>query len=265
MLALAGVALVSSAAELAHAVAAGTAAAMRRVLRVLEPQKGSWVNNNIWGDQFRDGFPATSGKEVAVLAKNTGMYGPPHVHSVQLFRSDNTPAQNADVRARVTYGCGGVNNSFDCDWLHGAQFSLVCNSLSINAVSYTPTDQDPYDPTDGYFFLGALAAKGGLAQGAPLTYTTQRVSIAAAGARDFPIVDLARRVTVLVGPNDNNDPAIPTNVTLTFQSAVGVSLVEYDAQVCAGSRMVPIPGGTTSVRIRCAAQRDIALIWELGL
>ncbi len=262
---VAGAALVTTATELAQAVAAGTSAALRRVLRVLEPQKGPWVNNNFWGDQFTGPFPATSGKEIAILPKNTIMYGPPHVHSVQLFRSDTAPAQNADIRARVTYGCGGVNNSFDCDWLHGAQFSLVCNKVDITAVSYTPTDQDPYTPSSKHFFLGALVAKGSLAQGAPLTYTTQRISIAAAGAHDFPVLDLVRRVTVLVGPNNNNDPAVPTGVTLDFQSAVGVSLVQYDAQVCAGSRMVPVPGGTTSVRIRCAATRDIALQWELGL
>jgi len=235
------------------------------LLYVLEPQQGPWHNQNFWGDQYTGAFPGSTNQVIAILPKNAMMYGPPQVHSLQLYRNDNSPAQNADVRARVTYGCGGANNSFECDWLHGAQLSLVCNTINVEAVTYTPTDQDPYDPSGGQFFLGAVVAKGSVTRGAPLTFTTQRVHIAAAGSHDFPIVDFARRVTCCIGPNNNDNPQTATNVTLGFQTRVGTEIVQYDAQVCAGNTMIAIPGGTTSIRVRCVAARDIALVWELGL
>ncbi len=256
-----GVAVISLA-QLAQAVRRGVGGAL---VNVLEPIGGPWHNDNNWGDQYNGAFPGEAGQSIAVLPKNARLYGPPAVHSVNLFRNDNSPAQNADVYARVTYGCGGVNNSFDCDWLHGSQFSIVCNTVNIVAVTYRPTDQDPYNAADGFFFLGAAVAKGSTTRGAPLTFTTQRARIAAAGAHTFPVVDFARRVTACIGPNNNDNPANPTNVTLGFQTRVGTEIVQYDAQVCAGNAMVAVPGGTTSIIVRTPAARDVALVWELGL
>jgi hypothetical protein len=256
---------VVSAAELAQAVAAGTRAAMRRGMRVLEPQKGDWINQNLWGDQRTQMLPQTAGVEVSILGKNTIMYGPPQVHSVQLSRGDDSPPSNADMRARVTYGCGGIENTFDCDWVHGVQFGLVCNTVSVDAVSYAPSAAIPYQAADGAIFLGASVAKGSVTQGrCPLTYTEPQVSIAGPGAHSFDINrDFTREVTVHL--LNNNNPATPTGVILEFINSGGF-LVRYDAQVCAGGRSIPVPGGANTLLISTAGATFSCVVqWFLGL
>jgi len=264
-LALAGAVVVTSLAELAQAVASGTRAAMRRGMFVLEPQKGRWINQNLWGDQRAQPLPAVEGQVVAVLGKNTIMYGPPAVHSVQLARGDETPASNADVRARVTYGCGGTTNTFDCDWLHGAQFALVCNSVSVAAVSYAPSSLVAYQPADGAIFLSASVCKGSTQQGrCPLSYTEAMGQLPGPGALSFPIArDFTREVVVHL-PN-NDDPAVPTGVFIEFTNSGGF-VVRYDAQVCAGGRAIPVPGGAFLLTLSTAGvATQVVVQWLLGL
>ncbi len=234
--------------EMASAVMAGTRAALRStIVRVLEPQKGAWVNQNLWGDQRVQPLPGDPGQIVSVLGKNTIMYGPPAVHSVQLARGDETPAVNSDVRARVTYGCGGMTNTFDCDWLHGQQFTLVCNSVSVAAVSYAPRSKAPYDPGTGAVFLGVAVCKGSSHAASALTYTEPRDTMQDAEIDDYPVRDFVREICVHLDNND--DPSVATNVHVQLLDAGG-SGITYDAQVFAGGRRVPLPGMTSLVRIR---------------
>lgn len=253
---------VSTAEDIARAVALGVRSAMRRGVMLLEPQKGPWVNQNLWGDQRTQPFPASAGIVVNVLGKNTIMYGPPTVHSVQLARGDDVLPSNADVRARITYGCGGVENTFDCDWLHGAQFSLVCNSVSVAAVSYAPNINSAYLAAGGAVFLGASVAKGSVNQGAcGLTYTEPQITVAAARSYDVKR-DFTREVCVhLAG---NNNPATPTNVFVELINSGGF-LVRYDAQVCAGGRRIPVPGGANTLLLSSAAPFTPIVQWFLGL
>lgn len=266
VLALAGAALVTGVGDLARAVALGTRAAMRRGMRVLEPQKGPWVNQNLWGDQRTQALPQAENQVVNVLGKNTIMYGPPAVHSVNLARGDETPAANAEVRARVTYGCGGVENSFDCDWVHGVQFAIVCNSLSVSAVTYNPFPSSPYDAEDGAVFLGASVAKGSTNSSRwPLTYTEPVTTFAGAGDADFPVRDFARALTVhkLL----NSDPSVPTMIDVRFLDSSGTPLAAYNVQVCAGGAQIPIPGGCQVVQLHNTDGEgaDVVLQWFLGL
>lgn len=250
-----------------RAVQRGVRAGMSKIL-MLEPQTGPWVNQNLWGDQHTQPLPAAPGAIVQVLPKNSGMYGPPAVHSVQLARGDETPAANSDVRARVAYGCGGARNSFDCDWLHGAQFSLVCNELSVNAISYAPDTGTPYDPSGGNVFLAASVAKGSVnSNGAPLTYTEPSVTLADAGPTsiaEFPVRDFVREFTVHL--SQNNDATLK-NITVSFIGGGSTSYANYDISVFAGGRRVPIPGMTVLVRIRNLAvgNKTVTPQWFLGL
>jgi hypothetical protein len=247
------------------------ARAVRNALNfgVLEPQTGNWVNNNLWGDRRSAPLPVAADQQVAVLPKNTVMFGAPAVHSVQLFRSDAILPGNADVRARVTYGCGGVDDSFDLDWLHGCQFSLVCNSVSVVAVSYAPIEALPYDASDASMFVGATLAKGTVAQArCPATYTEQRVVLETppdpANARRYAVRDFCREVTVHVAEND--DATVPSAVQLEFINEGSQTIAIYNAQVCAGGRPVPIPGGATTLIVRTTAGPVIVTVqWFLGL
>lgn len=251
--------------QLMRAVALGTRSALRRGMHVLEPQNGAWQDQNLWGDQRAQPLPLEAGQVVAVLGKNTIMYGPPAVHSLQLARGDETPAVNADVRARITYGCGGTTNSFECDWLHGAQFCLVCNSVSVNAVSYAPRKGAIYDAGDGAVFLAASVVKGSAFAAMPLTFTEERETFSAAEINDYPVRDFVREVTVHVP--DNDDPAVAQNVQLQFLDAGGGANAQYDAQVCAGGRKIPLPGSTNILRIRnqTGGVTQATVQWFLGL
>lgn len=260
-------------------VASGMIQALRRqVVTVVEPVKGPWVNQNLFGDQRVQELPATEGLVVQVLPKNTRMYGPPAVHSVNLSRSDEVLSGNADVRARVTYGCGGIENSFDCDWVHGAQFALVCNSLTVSAFSYRPINIVPYTTSSKSVFLGVMVAKGSVSQGrCPLTYTEQTQQLANSGAAGnamaFAFPDFAREVTVHIhygaGPvNGNSNPAVATGVTLEFLNEGGSQIAFYDAQVCAGGRSVPVPGGANKLLVsntNAGGQVTTTVQWFLGL
>ncbi len=252
--------------DMARAVLAGVRSAMRStVTRSLAPQKGNWVNNNIWGDQRSEPLPGSANQVVSVLGKNTSLYGPPAVHSVQLARGDDTPAVNSDVRARVTYGCGGIENSFDCDWLHGSQFALVCNSLSVSAVTYAPRSAAPYDASGGSIFLGASVAKGSTFASSPLTYTEPRDTMPNLAVANYPVRDFVRELSLHV--NLNSDPATASNVRIQFLDGGGGANAQYDAQVCAGGRRIPIPGQTNIVRITNLSGSDVltCLQWFLGL
>jgi hypothetical protein len=239
----------------------------RRALAVLEPTSGDWHNQNTWGEQFSGLFPLSAGSIIQVLPKLDRMYGPPAVHSIQLARGDSTPLQNAEVRARVSYGCGGVNNSFDCDWQHGVQFALVCNSVNVSAVTYAPAADLAYATAGGSFFLGASVSKGTTESGAwPLTYTESTATLGLGTGADFPAQrDFTRGVTVHL--LDNNNPATPTGVIAHFLS-FGVELARYDLQVFAGGRAIPVPGGTTDLLINNTAgpvNAKLTVQWFLGL
>lgn len=249
------------------AAAVGIYTALRStVVNVVEPIKGPWVNNNLWGDQRNAPFPVNEGVVVEVLPKNTRMYGPPAVHSVSLARGDETPTANAEVRARVTYGTGGVENSFDCDWVHGVQFALVCNSISIKAVTYAPFPSSPYNANEAAVFLGASVAKGSTSSTRwPLTYTEPVTTFTGEGDADFPIVDFARAVTV--HKQQNNDPAVPALFDVRFLDAAGTTLAAYNGQVCAGGATIPIPGGTKTLQVHNTDSEgaDMTVQWFLGL
>lgn len=236
-------------------VKAGVSRAFARGVSLLEPQKGAWVNNNLWGDQRPQGVPEAEGATVEVLPRNTHFYGPPTVHSIALVRGDEIVAQNADVYASVTYGCGGIQNNFLCDWLHGMQFSIVCNSVHVQAVSYAPSSLIPYNAAGAAIFLGAMVAKGTVAQGrCPATKTEPLHEVANLGVLDFPVPDFAREATVhltiqTAPPTYNSNPATPTGILIRFTGTGAGKFAEYDAQVCAGGRSIPIPGGATEIRI----------------
>jgi hypothetical protein len=233
--------------DMARSVLAGMRAALRStIVRALEPQTGSWVNNNLWGEQRFEPLPSRPGSVVSVLPKNTKLFGPPAVHSIQLGRSDAVDAENADVYARITLGCGGIENQFDVDWVHGAQFSVTCNSLSVQAVTYAPHGDGDYNAAGAAVALKVMVAKGSVHQGrCPATYTMPAAGLFA--NRFFNVPDFAREFCLHVGAN--NDPQVPTQILMHFRNEGGTDLAVYDAQVCAGGRSVPLPGGCNTLFI----------------
>lgn len=253
--------------SVAAVVEALRVALARTVLHMVEPTHGPWVNQNTFGDQHTQRLPQTAGIEVEVLPKNNRMYGPPHVHSVNLSRGDETPAANAEIRARVSYGCGGIENEFDCDWVHGAQFAIVCNTLTVSAVTYNPFPASPYNVAEGSIFLGAMVAKGSTDSSRwPLTYTEPVTTMIGAAVQRFAVRDFARALTV--HQSGNNDPQVATQLTVSFLDSSGsTAFAIYNVQVCAGGAQIPIPGGTQFVDVTNANDEgaEFTLQWFLGL
>lgn len=260
--------------DLAQAVLQGMRAALRStIVRAVEPIQGPWVNNNLWGEQRFEPLPSTAGAVISILPKNTKLYGPPAVHSIQLGRSDAVDAENADVYARITLGCGGIENSFDCDWLHGAQLTAVCNSLSVQAVTYAPSASGAYNAAAAAVALKVMVAKGSTNPSrCPLTFTQAGLPLAEVATPGssvtYNVPDFAREVTVHVVSNPgNNNPAVASIVTISFLNEGGSVLAQYNAQVCAGGRSIPIPGGANTIFIENTASQvpTVTTQWFLGL
>lgn len=265
---------VTTAQELARAVMVGARAALKAtIVRMLEPQAGDWVNNNLWGEQRFEPLPQTAGAVVSVLPKNTKLYGPPAVHSIQLGRSDAVDAENADVYARITLGCGGIENQFFCDWLHGAQLTVVCNSVSVQAVTYAPSASGNYNASASACALKVMVAKGSTNPSrCPATFTQAALPLAEVATPGssvtYNVPDFARELCVHVVSNPgNNNPATASIVTISFLNEGGSVMAQYNAQVCVGGRSIPIPGGANTVFIENTASQvpTVTAQWFLGL
>lgn len=247
------------------------------VVAVIEPDDGPWINNVNWGNQFKGQMPATAG-EVRTVLKTGPLPGPPRLHTVQLFRDDTRSAQNADVRAKISYGVGGVNNSFLCDWVAGAQFGLVASDLQVDAVSMQPSLITPYDPSTAEIILSATVGSGGVGHGPPIVLSEASQNLAAAASVDFDVPDFARAFTVrgidtALGAGvdrTNSNPAFLTNVSASAFTVGAQILYFVDLQIfagAAGAHGVPIPAGTSKIRIlnQSANPWRISLSWMLSL
>jgi hypothetical protein len=236
-----------------------------RATPVLEPTTGAWVNDNTWGDQFAGVMPQSEGKEVQIL-KNSRFYGPPKVHSVNLFRSDARLPENADVHAHITYGAGGVQNEFFCDWNQGGQFALVANTITIAARTYAPNSNANYDANTGQIFLGAMVAEGSAGvRGQTLTFTEPVTTIPGGGAsQTFDVPDFAVAIRVRLFQSD--DPTTPTGIDIN-QSVGGLLATTNDAQVCAAGRDLPLVGAVDRVAVFNTTGAPVILVvqWVLGL
>ena len=233
------------------------------IIPVLEPTTGPWQNNPNWGAKFQGALPAV---EAAVLpiASLDNMPGPPRVQTIQLFRSDPiVSSQNADVHARITYGLGAVNNTFDVDWLQGVQLSLLCNTIRVDAITYAPNSQVAYASNGDNVVLAA-----GFGEGSPsrtrVTFGTPSQALVSTDSALFPVPDFAKEVIVNV--SGNNDPAVPLGASLIFNGG-GVDLLTYDLQVAAGGRALTIPTGTKNIQIpnTTLGTLIIQVTWVLSL
>jgi hypothetical protein len=195
--------------------------------------------------------------------------GPPKLHTIHLFRGDDRTAQNADVYARVSYGVGGSNNSFLVDWSAGCQFSVIANSVRVEAITYAPSGVVPYNGTNGVtaapLLLGVAFGSGAVGHGPPLTLTEQHLQVDfAAGVnpvtRSFNVPDFARAFIVraenigIAGnppEKSNSDPSMATYLNF-FCAGAATSLAYGDCQIFggpAGALGLPLPGGTQRVQI----------------
>lgn len=233
----------------------------------VEPVEGYWTGNAKFGQRFQGRMPATPGVLIPCL-ENAKLPGPPQPWTIHLFRSDRNainegdPINNSELRARITYGAGGASSQFECDVISGAQFSLVCNSVRVDFVSYRPNTRPAVPYLGGQaLIVGAMLGKGACATKQPVTLTTEFTEDS---SWTVPIPDFARSVAV-VTPED--DPATLAGIRLLLQGPAitnGFDIGLYPDIVRTG---VPIAGGLTHATIdnNLVAGNGMALQFFLSL
>lgn len=222
----------------------------------IEPTKGPWKNNPQWGNSFDGPFPAEAGAELPIFEAGE-IVGPPRVQSLILYRNEAARGANSDVFARVFYGIGAKQDSFDLDYLNGVQFSLVCNWVRVVAVSFTPEPLNPYSPTGGALQLGAGVAEGTVTKGLPASFTEiQRFT--APGVATFEMPPFAKSVIVWGAPAAAVVQFIGGGSFNPFTGTVA----DFDPFLDTG---IACPGGMVRVIVTPAADCTIAVQWFLGL
>lgn len=233
----------------------------------VEPLIGHWTNSAKFGQRFQGPMPATEGASVNLIA-NDNLPGPPAPWTINLFRSnrnvlnESSPFENAEFRARITYGAGGASNTFDCDLISGVQFELVCNTIRIDLVSYAPNSLNPYTPGVGGMICGALIGKGSAAsQGLPPTYTTQ---FSDASPMIEIIPDFARRVVVV---SSEDDPAAfgATDVLQLEGGGAALSVFNLNQYYDQLRQGVWIPAGASNAVLDISIAHRSALQFLLAL
>src|SRR5262245_23497015 len=154
---------------------------------------------------------------------STGTLGTePAAHAVCLAREplDSGSYSSVIYQARITVSAGSYSYSFDCDW--GAQFSLVCSQLTIDAVAVhmqheaVPVSEDT---TTRWRHTAIVGFAGWNAARAPtLTLPQKQIPRSNAAppsgpATGIPVPPFARRVyprigimTTVVGAEQACDP-----------------------------------------------------------
>jgi hypothetical protein len=196
---------------------------------------------------------------VIPITEQLHLPGPPAPWWVQFFRFDRnivsgelTP--NFELRARVTYGVGGIQNIFEVDLIQGIQFPVVCNAIKVDLVTYNPfppaADGEPYNA--GTVTVGAMFGKGSGGGALPPTWTTQQFSGIVDPGEDIlavPLPDFARSVGLRCTEPDVTAPAL-ADISMRFRSSVGLMMqlnlaTAYHELISEGG--VPIPAGTNEI------------------
>lgn len=232
-----------------------------------ESYSGPWTQGGTYGRQIEYTYPATISADPVAVFSIQRQPGPPRPRTLHLFRSDGTLVSgffNADVYAKVSYGVGGIQNVAFIDWTKGGNFTLVCDSLRVEAVAYAPTSIIAYSPPPGAQILGAMLGHEGAATARPPTFTTQSTKITPGSNAVFVVPDFARWVF----PKINNTPPDAGD----FMAQVNLFAVGLGRLKLTDSLMqlgTPVTGGATEIDVHhdiaAALDMQVLLQFELGL
>ncbi len=230
---------------------------------VSEPQVGEWSNSPTWGSGYYGPMPTSVGAELPVFSLDR-TYGPPAVHTVNLSSSANIGATNGDLRARIRFGAGAVQNEFLCDFFNGAQFSLVADHLRITALTFQPNVDLNYNAANGKIQLTASVGRGGTSQSAPLTFTEQYRQFNPAASASYNVPPYAKAFVLYM--TGNSDPSSLTDVAVVLVGSPS-TVISYDAQIFAGAQPMILPGTTQSITLtnNSVGVKFIQPQWILGI
>lgn len=239
---------------------------------VIEPGKGPWQNSVHWGNSLSNPMPKSEGVVQSVFETDE-LPGPPRVMVVNLFRSDRQAGGNnfnADIRARITVGCGAKQNEFDCDWTQGTQFAVTANYVRVNILSYAPSGDLAYDATDATpFTVGAMIAEGNAAKTKGLTYTEPQIEIShtVAPTHRFDTTPDFAQGYILHVTKSTGLPIAAGDARVIF-FAGNIQLAVYDATMLQNylDQGIQIPGACTGAQVAAIASDIITTPqWVLAL
>jgi hypothetical protein len=232
----------------------------------IEPTGGPWKNNNNWGAKFEGPMPLQAGVRLSVF-DGSQIPGPPRVQTIILARDpQSTPGDNADFRALIEYGVGGLVDNFVCDWTRGTQITLVANWVRVNAISYAPNSLAPYKADDGRVTISAGVAEGTARSASTVTLTDSLRELNDGGDEDIAVPDFARALAIKFEFIGGVMPT-PSDVGFSFQAGTN-PLARYTAEdmnLAFGG--VLIPGGSNFIRVKNNSGLTIryAPMWVLSL
>ncbi len=239
-----------------------------QVTNMLEPRDGSlawWLKTSDFGGRFIGVLPS-EGNEIPIASLEKAP-GPTRPIAVTLFRSDRdvTTEGNTDVYALITYGAGGAQNTFRCDWTQGGSLCIPATNIRVSALVYSPAEGEASSPTAG-ITLGVTFGLGPVTPSRPPTFTTpirllditEPDSVLA-----FDVPDFARRVYPLIGLDSANLSQ------LLFELRTGANVAIISRVLTAESLLqgFPVPGACTHGILQnlTGAPLPASVMFELGL
>lgn len=238
----------------------------------LEPLSGKeaeqWLSNPAWGNSYAGLVPSVENTVLGIAALDRS-YGPPSVHTVNLWRSAPSYANvaNYDFKARITWGVGSQSRSFMCDWRNGAQVSLVCSSLQVDAVTERAEAGTAYNSGNESVVLAAAFARGN-APSRALRYSRPMQILGAAGTFPAESPAYAENWMLLGGSATNPLYVADTRVTVSgpagtiaYAVYVGTQLGPHDADA------IPFANGQERLSVFNNAAGNIffKLVYRLSL
>lgn len=261
----------------------------------LEPTLGWWTGSTQFGNRLAFDMPPTAGVLTDILDSRE-LPGPPRSFGATLTRNPRitlgpnlTPvgeaniARNADIYAQITYGAGGVSNTFLMDWSNGGSFALQANTMRISALSYAPklpVNFGAYDNRRQFsgvskLQLGATIGIDGAPPPRAPTFTTQLqlVLIADLSGAQVTVPPFARRVWPLISVFNPVAPPFTVVPFAEYMIEASGNFNQWQAYPLSDEIMsegLPIPGSVDSYAIKSRVAVPsfdirVAFCFELGL
>lgn len=237
---------------------------------IVEPTGGDWTSAGSMGRSYVGPFPAEAGGVITIFNRDR-LYGPPRQRLLHLFRENlgaTGTGQNSEIYAHVTYGVGGAQNEFFCDWR--GHVPLICDSVRVDAVSYQPFTGNPAFPyvasQNLNHTIGCLLGNIGASPAEAPTLTTDFAALNNGGAtRSFSVPDFARKVVLDL--NVFGLVPVATDFRLLFSTATFFGKqMDFNQEMITDG--VKLPGWcqrVTVVNTSANGATAVGVTWILGL
>lgn len=255
--------------------------AYSRVVAAKNPPKvitreteGDWYQDSSWGQVLRTRFPGTgpagNRTKIDIITKTT-FPGPPRPRGILLTRglqSITDTAGGADVKALVSWGCGGFKFTSRFDWSNGAFLLIPAQTITIQA-EIVPTfenwpDVSPVTSGPNDFVLGAMfcdkPATGHTAQFTQSYYQLGGLIT----SWEIPVPEFAKSARIWLA-----NGLVAGDASVRFYGpALGFDLISsFDAPDIerAANQPIGVPGNAAWMRIDTTGNISPNVIWNLAL